>query len=266
MNHSCLIVALETKVHVFDLKDLRLLHVFDMAPNPKGVLTLSPSSARSSLLAFPASSVKGEVVVVDTTTHAVLHDIKAHTSPLACMAFNNDGSLLATASVKGTVYRIFRIDSRGAQVVQTLRRGMQSAEIYSLSFSLAGGFLTVCCDTGTIHVFKLDQAALGAAAQAGPPGRGSVDKGKAGAGSGAGGLLDGVMSLLPGGVVDMAASRAFAVARIDMTKVPNFAVVVNVQGQWFLHVATITGRFFKFALDAKDGGDCLQVQEILFLD
>jgi len=81
--------------------------------------------------------------------------IKAHNSNIAYISLNSDGSLLATASEKGTLIRIFRTDN--GESLQEVRRGKDNAEIYSICFSVSSLFLACSSDRGTIHIFSLDK-------------------------------------------------------------------------------------------------------------
>lgn len=62
-------------------------------------------------LALPSSSKHGIMEVYNAATPGgdVLCQIKAHKSPVAVMAWNEDASLLASASQKGTVLRVHSI-------------------------------------------------------------------------------------------------------------------------------------------------------------
>jgi WD40 repeat protein len=68
---------------------------------------------------------------------------------------NSDGVLVATASEKGTLIRIYRVDT--GEHLQELRRGKENAEIYSISFSQNNLYLACTSDRGTIHIFSLDK-------------------------------------------------------------------------------------------------------------
>ena len=108
--------------------------------------------------------------------------VLAHDSRIACFALTQDGSLLATASSKGTLVRIFNtvdgtlrqevganyyyiasaLDPRCSfdsynndDVTVQVRRGADRAEIYSLAFSSNAEWLAVSSDKGTVHVFGL---------------------------------------------------------------------------------------------------------------
>jgi autophagy-related protein 18 len=53
--------------------------------------------------------------------------IQAHETDLGALSVNPDGTLIASASQKGTVIKIFSAD--GGETLQTLRRGSGSAVI-----------------------------------------------------------------------------------------------------------------------------------------
>lgn len=79
--------------------------------------------------------------------------IMAHDSRIACFALSQDGRLIATASTKGTLVRIF--STMDGTLLQEVRRGADRAEIYSLAFSSNMQWLAVSSDKGTIHVFNI---------------------------------------------------------------------------------------------------------------
>ena len=62
--------------------------------------------------------------------------------------------MLATASDKGTVIRVFSIPN-GDKIAQ-FRRGTKSARIFSLSFNAASTLLAVTSDSETVHIFRLN--------------------------------------------------------------------------------------------------------------
>ena len=88
-------VALENKVYLYDLEELRLLHQADTAPNPEGLLALSPG-ADGAVLASPGLTA-GQVRIDVIETRRV-KIIEAHNSPLAALALTTNGKLVATAS------------------------------------------------------------------------------------------------------------------------------------------------------------------------
>lgn len=155
LNRVRLVVGLESKLHVFDLKTMRMLHSLDTPPNPTGTFALSPSSQHC-FLAFPSSAEnKGDVVIYDAMNLRVSLAIRAHTTPVRCMAFNSDGTLLATASGKGTVVRLFAIPS--GRKIASFRRGSYPAAVNGLCFNEDSSFLGVSSsDSTTVHIFKIE--------------------------------------------------------------------------------------------------------------
>lgn len=79
--------------------------------------------------------------------------ITAHKSPLSCITMDSTGTLLATASEKGTIIRVFSIP-RGDKLYQ-FRRGATPSPIFSMSFNVASSLLCVSSASETVHVFKL---------------------------------------------------------------------------------------------------------------
>lgn len=95
----------------------------------------------------------GDVILYDLNSLQPLMVIEAHKGEIAALAFSFDGTLIATASDKGTIIRVFSTNT-GAKLYQ-FRRGTYPTKIYSLSFSQDNLFLTVTCSTKTVHIFKL---------------------------------------------------------------------------------------------------------------
>ena len=171
-------VALEQKVYLYNMVDLRQLHETETAPNPEGLLALSPSE-NTTVLACPGLSV-GQVRIdlLDTKRSTF---IQAHDNPLSALALSHNGKYVATASEKGTLIRVF--STLDGKKIRELRRGSDPAKIYSIAFSLttaSGGasgslggelnglpeWLAVSSDKGTAHVFNLTgKASAGGSAE-----------------------------------------------------------------------------------------------------
>ena len=83
-------------------------------------------------------------------------EISAHETCLICMTVNLSGTLIATASEKGTLVRVF--DTEVGCLVHEFRRGSQVANIYSINFNSTASLLCVSSDHGTIHLFALDDS------------------------------------------------------------------------------------------------------------
>ncbi|KAH6556587.1 hypothetical protein KP509_1Z168800 [Ceratopteris richardii] len=145
-----IVVALESKVYVYNFADLRLLLQIDTCANPKGLCAISLSS-NSVVLACP-SLRKGQVRIdFHDSKKPIL--ISAHESALACLVLTMDGQYLATASSTGTLVRVF--NTLDGTLLQEVRRGKGPADIYSVSFSNDAHWLALSSHRGTIHIFNL---------------------------------------------------------------------------------------------------------------
>ncbi|KAL5795564.1 hypothetical protein ACOSQ2_000384 [Xanthoceras sorbifolium] len=145
-----IVVVLEQKIFVYNFADLKLLHQIETIANPKGLCAVSQGSG-SLVLVCPGLQ-KGQVRVEHYASKRTKF-IMAHDSRIACFALTQDGHLLATASTKGTLIRLF--NTLDGTLLQEVRRGADRAEIYSLAFSSNAQWLAVSSDKGTVHVFNL---------------------------------------------------------------------------------------------------------------
>ncbi|KAL7747598.1 autophagy protein [Sorochytrium milnesiophthora] len=171
MNRQRLAVVLESSIYIYDLSNMKLLHTIDTAYNPNAIVSLSPDS-KACYLAYPSASpsssgiaqppgtstvsqppVSGDVTIFDTLSLHAVTIISAHKAPLSIVSFSPNGALLATASNKGTVIRVFSVPD-GAKLFQ-FRRGTYPARIHSLNFNLSVSMLVCSSETETVHLFKL---------------------------------------------------------------------------------------------------------------
>ncbi|KAK1440479.1 hypothetical protein QVD17_06306 [Tagetes erecta] len=145
-----IVVVLLEKIYVYNFADLKLLQQIDTVTNPKGLCEVSHVAGSMVLVCLGLR--KGQIRV----EHYGLKQTKfvmAHDSRIVCVALTHDGRLLATASSKGTLIRIF--NTVDGSLIQEVRRGADRADIYSLAFSPTAERLGVSSDRGTVHVFNL---------------------------------------------------------------------------------------------------------------
>ncbi|MQL76255.1 hypothetical protein Taro_008625 [Colocasia esculenta] len=151
-----IVVVLEHRVYVYSFTDLQLLHQIETLANPKGLCCLS-HHPNTSVLACPGLH-RGQVRV-EHFGLKVTKFINAHDSSVSCLTLTMDGLLLATASTKGTLIRIF--NTMDGSRLQEVRRGVDRAEIYSIALSPNAQWLAVSSDKGTVHIFSLRVRVIG---------------------------------------------------------------------------------------------------------
>jgi len=99
-----IVVVLAHKIFVYNFADLKVLHQIETIANPTGLCEVSHVSG-TMVLACPGLQ-KGQIRVEHYASKRTKF-IMAHDSRIACFAITQDGRLLATASSKGTLVRVF---------------------------------------------------------------------------------------------------------------------------------------------------------------
>ncbi|KAJ1909364.1 autophagy protein [Tieghemiomyces parasiticus] len=185
MNRNRLIVVLEEQIYLHDIQNMKLLHTIETSPNLTAVCAMSPGPG-GCYIAYPSPTgaaigsigadggsmvtggggsptgpgapfqgpMSGDVMIFDALSCQIVNVIQAHKRPVACLAISPDSTLIATASDKGTVIRVFSLPD--GKKVHQFRRGSYPARIYSISFNATGTLLCVSSDTETVHIFRLD--------------------------------------------------------------------------------------------------------------
>ncbi|KAJ2613661.1 autophagy protein [Coemansia sp. RSA 1804] len=181
LNRRRLVAVLEEQIYVYDISNMKLLHTLETPPNPAAICAMSPSS-ENCFIAYPTPAsvssaapqrqgsggsgngggggglpldipVTSDVMVFDANACEPINIIQAHKSPVSCVAINRDGTMVATASDKGTVIRVFALP--GAQKIAQFRRGSYPAKIHSITFNATSTLLLVSSDTDTVHIFRI---------------------------------------------------------------------------------------------------------------
>jgi WD40 repeat protein len=158
ISETHMIVALLNSVNIYKMKvPPEKAAEYETVNNPFGLCELGKDT-----VAFPGRRA-GQLKMFDLNTGNV-SIFSAHESPLRAIAISKNGQLVATASEQGTLIRLWSFPS--CTKLAELRRGVDSAAIFSLAFSPDGSTLAVTSDKSTLHVFDLKSAT--AAAEAGP--------------------------------------------------------------------------------------------------
>jgi len=164
MKKDKLVAVCRNKIHVFSFpNNARKLFSVDTRDNPLGLCEVSPlRTGDREVMVFPGYKT-GSIQMMDLYTSEQKVSsapvvVNAHKNELVCLAINQAGSLVATASTKGTLVRIWDT-ARRVQLVE-LRRGADQARIYCINFSCSDEWLCCSSDKGTVHIFALQDYRL----------------------------------------------------------------------------------------------------------
>jgi WD40 repeat protein len=152
MKRDRIFAVTEDKIYVFNFNTLELLDTLETKNNTKGIVSISLIG--NNIIAYPDKNEIGSVRVKDYDKQSEIV-IKAHKGPINFLQLNRDGTILATASDKGTLIRLF--DTSTGDAIQELRRGTENAEIYSIAFDNTNRFLAVSSDRKTVHIFIINK-------------------------------------------------------------------------------------------------------------
>jgi len=263
------VVVLEHKIYVYDFSHLKLLDHIETIQNSKGLVALCPDPANTVLVCPGLQRGYLRVELYDIKRMSL---VQAHEGSLGCFALSFDGRLLATASEKGTLIRVW--DTLSGKQLQELRRGADHAEIQSICFSpKTSQFLAVSSDKGTIHIFKVkphtnhatgkdvkeqqkseqtdeDELKEAMAAKA----KGGKEKSTKNTTS----SLGLFKSVLP-----RYFSSEWSLAQF---RVPDVRTIVAFgSDETSIVVVSSDGTFYKATFDPKNGGDCHKVKDERFL-
>ncbi|XP_050077660.1 WD repeat domain phosphoinositide-interacting protein 2-like isoform X3 [Anopheles maculipalpis] len=275
LNRSRLVVCLVDSIYIHNIRDMRLLHsIKNMAPNPAGLCTLSLLSH----LAYPVSTECGELQIFDAANQMRRLKLRAHDSPLSALNFSYNGVLLATASEKGTVIRVFCV--KNGQKVHEFRRGVKRhVSIGSLNFSTCASFVVASSNTETVHIFRIDPKAIEQAERrqsiavdvaAGNNASSSSDDDESngsdpsstaaagGGGWGMGFLAKAVTSYLPTNVVTdvFTQDRAYATIQLAEAGLRYECVMAKLEKETRLLLACEDGFLYIYSFEDSKGGEC----------
>ncbi|CCH62668.1 hypothetical protein TBLA_0H03870 [Henningerozyma blattae CBS 6284] len=185
MNRKRLCVLLEAgHIYIYDISCMKQLDVIDtgstaettdrrrarmsLSTDDCSILCYSrPNNSNSSSGGVDAtpevSQPYRDIVVYDALECKpinYLHNL--HVGSIAALTVSTDGKILATASNKGTVVRVFSTESsdennsQSGSILYEFRRGTKPCKIHQLLFNKESTLLGCVGNTDTIHLFKLD--------------------------------------------------------------------------------------------------------------
>ncbi|KAL3521340.1 hypothetical protein ACH5RR_019489 [Cinchona calisaya] len=259
------VVILEHKIFVYNFVDLKLLHQIETLGNPRGLCCLS-QCLNTSVLVCPGLR-RGQVRV----EHFGLNMTKlitAHDSQLSCLTLTMDGLLLATASTKGTLIRIF--NTMDGTRLQEVRRGADRADIYSIALSPNVQWLAVSSDKGTVHIFGLKVRVVGEDPATDPGTTKSPTLFYQNSSSSLDALISPGNGANPGsslsfmkGVLPKYFSSEWSFAQFHLPESTRFIAAFGSQNT--VIIVGMDGSFYRCSFDPVNGGEMVQQEYFRFL-
>ncbi|KAF8817852.1 WD domain, G-beta repeat-containing protein [Cardiosporidium cionae] len=140
-------------IYVYKCECLSPLQVIPTGRNPCGLCSIANIDTRIEWKIACPATVTGAVRIQTSEGGRSNHVFTAHKAPLFNLSFNYDGRMLATASIKGTVVRVFSVFE--GNLLYEFRRGTPSSMISCITFRRDDMFLATASSTSTVHIFKL---------------------------------------------------------------------------------------------------------------
>lgn len=85
-------------------------------------------------------------------------EINAHESEVGALGVNSEGTLVASASIRGTIIRIFSAED--GKCMQELRRGSGKAAITSIIFHPSLHLIACTSNRSSIHLFEIKKSTI----------------------------------------------------------------------------------------------------------
>lgn len=164
-HNGFLLVVLSQAIVVYQFESFQLVTRISTNSNPLGLVCLhNLDQTEDFLVLAPAQGNPGRVQIVNSRNQ--IRTFQAHQNPLGQIAISPNGLLIATASKRGTIIRIWSNDNikdlrsttskeEPPQMLVELRRGVESTIIHDIIFHADSQMLCVTGGTGTAHLYCL---------------------------------------------------------------------------------------------------------------
>ena len=160
------------KIYYFNsLEDIMSYKDIDTIATPEnknGIFAMN-TDPKKHIIAYPTKNI-GEIMIKtylrkknnndesDSKIVFKTETIAAHQSEVTAMTLDPKGDILASVSQKGSLIRLF--DTSTGAFLKGLRRGNDSADIYSINFDTTSRHVLITSSKGTVHIFNLGKNKL----------------------------------------------------------------------------------------------------------
>ena len=250
LRNNKIIVLTRNKFYAFNMKTLVTIAIIKTYDNPLGIIATSNGDINNKLIvAFPYES-QGHVFLGEITQKCEkLSIVQAHDSKIACISINKDGTLLATASDKGTLIRIFTTND--GQKFSEFRRGTKTVEMNCIAFDPNNKFIGCSSNVGTIHIFSI-AAITKALDEKNNKAKNEIEDEPKNSKS----FLGKIGGLLNIKNAYLESERSFA-----KFKVQEENSILGFGSENTFVVITMDGKYYKAAYNPKRGGDWCKIEE-----
>ena len=136
--------------------------------NKNGIFTMN-TDPKKNIIAYLTKNI-GEIMIKtyfrkknsdDENDYKIIsktQSISAHQSEVTVMSLDPKGDILASVSQKGSLIRLF--DTSTGSFLKGLRRGNDSAEIYSINFDKTSQYVLITSNKGTVHIFNIGKSKI----------------------------------------------------------------------------------------------------------
>lgn len=159
LRKDLLVVVLEEKTFVFNFVTLKLIEQIETCSNPTGLCGLSTLEKPTLKTVCVPAKNKGWIKSLNYMGNAdksIANDIQAHENSISALVVSAQGTLIASASQKGTLIKIFSAD--GGEFLQQVRRGTGSTEITDLAFHPTLNLIACTSAKPSIHIFEFSKS------------------------------------------------------------------------------------------------------------
>jgi WD40 repeat protein len=146
--NQLIVVVLDTKVLIFNFES-KAINTKQTYMNVNGV---SDITYGSDPIVGTLGNRKGEICIWKLGLDSQ-KTINAHEGNIECLSLSRDGSMVATASERGTLLRVFNTET--GKKLYEFRRGTNPVHIHSIGFSWNNKLLACTSGNGTVHLFDL---------------------------------------------------------------------------------------------------------------
>lgn len=145
-----IVVLLEKKIYIYAFETLFLKKSIDISQYTNCNNLMSIGLENSDYLVYPGNTM-GSVNITKLSSD-YLETIQAHNSNIENIYLSTNGKYLVTASEKGTIIRIFNVDTK--EKINELRRGADPTKINDIRLNKDNSILLVSSTKGTIHLYN----------------------------------------------------------------------------------------------------------------